>query len=68
MAKKTKSKDARVLKAGKTARFKCEECSTEFEVTLEPKAANRGDEYDCMIDPKRVECCPFCESAQIVLY
>ncbi len=45
------------MKAGDTVRFDCEDCSTEFEVTLEPK-----EKGNPKTDDKPVTACPFCGS------
>jgi len=46
----------RTVKSGSTVRYDCEDCNTEFEVTLEPKD-KEGDGK-----PKKVTACPFCGS------
>lgn len=46
-------------KPGETDRVDCPECNTEFEVTLEPKAA--GDAAAAAQIPEQaVQYCPFC--------
>lgn len=45
------------MDAGETGRFDCAECSTEFEVTLEPKSKG---EKDHGLPDQPVEYCPFC--------
>ncbi len=47
------------MKDGTTARFDCADCSTEFEVTLEPKAKGLPGHVS---DDKTVTACPFCGS------
>lgn len=62
MGKAKKTVDHQVLRPGVTQRFLCDECSTEFEIPLEPNAEVGMQD---MMDPKRVEVCPFCESTRI---
>jgi hypothetical protein len=48
-----------MLSPGETARYSCDQCSTEFEVTLEPKA--KGDNKEqAKIESQTVDFCPFC--------
>lgn len=44
-------------KPGEKVRADCHSCDTEFEVTLEPKAAVAGA---ANIPTQRVQFCPFC--------
>lgn len=47
------------IKPGETVTLDCTECSTEFEVTLEPKAKTDARSARNM-PSKKVFCCPFC--------
>jgi len=49
------------MEAGKTERWDCDDCGTEFEVTYEPKAKDSPREAE-NIEPKEVTVCPFCGS------
>lgn len=51
------------MRGGETTRFLCNECSTEFDVTYEPKCRDHGTQNE--IEPKTVEHCPFCGSDQL---
>lgn len=54
------------MNAGETERFYCEECSTEFEVTLEPKAQGfKGAPGTPEPEPKEVAHCPFCGDSNV---
>lgn len=46
------------MKCGETVRRDCENCSTEFEVTLEPKAKGKKDAGN--MPDSAVDYCPFC--------
>lgn len=46
------------MKDGETARFDCENCNVEFEVTLEPKA--KGLKGHKPGPEQKVIACPFC--------
>lgn len=51
------------IKPGETKRFDCPECSTEFDVTFEPKCAGTAvsaKEAREETDPQEVTTCPFC--------
>jgi hypothetical protein len=71
MAKKKATKspdpqDSLELKAGVAVRFECDDCMTEFEVCLEPKARGLPD-AQAQIEPKEIELCPFCGSIWILV-
>lgn len=51
------------MKPGETSRFQCNDCDTEFELTLEPKA--KGTKEAETIRPRAVEGCPFCGSEDL---
>jgi len=48
-----------LIPPGYPVRFVCDECATEFEVTLEPNGAQG--------DPKPIELCPFCGTENPVM-
>lgn len=48
------------MKPGETIRLDCESCSTEFEVTLEPKLAGRPRAERDLMASLTVTHCPFC--------
>lgn len=50
------------LIAGESRRLYCNDCSTEFEIILEPKA--KGDDKK-VIEPKMLDICPFCGERNI---
>lgn len=54
------------MKNGETKRFNCDECSTEFEITLEPKAKGESPsakEGRKNMDDNEVIACPFCANS-----
>lgn len=54
------------MKAGESERALCNDCHTEFEVTLEPKAKNIPESAR-LADTNNTGYCPFCGSDQIEL-
>lgn len=51
------------IKAGETVRFDCNDCSSEFEITFEPKAKGLPEAQS--MEAGDVEECPFCGSDDI---
>lgn len=51
------------MRPGQTFRFDCDECLTEFEVCLEPKA--KESKEGAKMEPDDVKHCPFCGSDSV---
>lgn len=49
------------MKIGETLRFDCNDCSTEIEVTLEPKMKGKTPSGK----DRKVTHCPFCGSSEL---
>jgi Zn finger protein HypA/HybF involved in hydrogenase expression len=64
MAATPDTPDERLLTAGEPARFDCDDCTREFEVTLEPKERGFSDGRTPRANAE-ILCCPFCGSRDI---
>lgn len=49
------------MKVGERVRFRCDTCSTEFEILHEPDYQDPAMAKAFGGKAKKVECCPFCE-------